>query len=81
MFARGTFHTFWKQIAKNTGYDIKLIRDIKKYVFEDKHDMSDGYKRFVPDFYMAQSWQRLIEGNNIQHHDLLLLDHELYEKY
>lgn len=43
--------------------------------------MSGGYKRFVPDFYMAQSWQRLIEGNNIQHHDLLLLDHELYEKY
>ena len=29
---------------------------------------------------MAQSWQRLIEGKNIQKHDITLLQHEILEQ-
>ncbi|MCR5479439.1 MAG: hypothetical protein K6F27_06210 [Ruminococcus sp.] len=29
---------------------------------------------------MAQSWQRLIEGKNIQPHDITLLNHEKMEQ-
>lgn len=71
--------TDYKKIAKNTGYSEKLIKKIKQYSFVDEHNLINGRKRFDPDYHMAQSWQRLIEGKNIQKHDLLLLEHEMYE--
>ncbi len=32
--------------------------------------------RFDSSYEIAQSWQRMIDGKNIQNHDLLLLRHE-----
>lgn len=68
-----------KKIAANTGYPIDLIKRIKYYTFIEEHELDNGKERFYPSFQMAQSWQRLIEGKNIQDHDLLLLEHEMYE--
>ena len=67
------------RIAKNTGFEETQIRDVKNYIFNDVHDLADnGDRRFFPDFAMAESWQRLINGN-IEPHDLTLLKHELEE--
>lgn len=71
--------TDYKKIAINTGYSEKLIKRIKQYSFIDEHELLNGKERFYPDYHIAESWQRLIEGKNIQPHDLLLLEHEMYE--
>lgn len=66
-------------IAKNTGFEESQIRDIKNYIFNDVHELEyNGTARFFPDFAMAESWQRLINGN-IEPHDITLLKHELEE--
>lgn len=67
------------RISKNTGWETKKIQQIKEHIFIKKHHLSDGYKRFDPDFDMAQSWQRLIDGKNIKPCDILLLNHEFME--
>lgn len=36
-------------------------------------------QRFDPSYEIAQSWQRLIDGRNIQEQDMVLLNHELME--
>ncbi|MPN00354.1 hypothetical protein SDC9_147548 [bioreactor metagenome] len=70
-----------QKISKNTGIDISDITEIKKYIFYDEHDLGEeGSSLFDPDYMMAQSWQRLIEGTDIQQHDITLLKHELSEK-
>ena len=58
-----------------------VIQRIKDFIFMDIHDLGGGrISRFDASFEMAQSWQRLIEGKNIQPHDLTLLRHEIMEK-
>lgn len=70
-----------KKIARNTGNSVEDIQKIKDYVFFDIHDLGDGRTdKFDSDFMMAQSWQRLIEGKDIQSHDFTLLKHELLER-
>ena len=67
-------------IAQNTGFAVGDIRSIKQHVFIDTHDLGKKLPtRFEPDYDMAVSWQRLIEGKNIQEMDLVLLNHELTE--
>lgn len=69
-------------IAKNTGYDEQAIRDIEDYLFRNLSLYNEDTKQwelFAPDFAIAQSWQRLADGKNIQPHDLTLLKHEMYE--
>lgn len=39
----------------------------------------DEWRQFDPDCAIAQSWQRLMVGKNIQPHDRTLIEHELYE--
>ncbi|MDE5588716.1 MAG: phage head morphogenesis protein, partial [Acetatifactor sp.] len=69
-----------KRIAENTGYPEKEIRRIKDFIFMTKHDLGRGkLEYFDPSYEMAQSWQRLIDGRNIQEHDLTLLKHEMLE--
>ena len=68
-------------IAKNTGFSVEEIKKIKNHIFCDEHDLGNGQiGRFDPDYMMAQSWQRLIDGKNIQKHDYTLLKHELFER-
>lgn len=76
------FSTDVKRIAANLEKNEADIRKIKAYLFEDKSlfDPDTGeYKRFFPDCAIAQSWQRLMNGKNIQPHDRTLIKHELYE--
>lgn len=67
------------RISKNTGYDKKLIEQIKNYLFYDEHEIYGIKRRFDPDFSIAQSWQRLAQ-NEIKDHDLVLIKHEIMEK-
>lgn len=70
-----------KRIAQNTGLKEDDIQRIKNYLFLDKHDLGEvGLERFAPDFYIAESWRRLISGKDIQPHDITLLHHEIMEK-
>lgn len=66
-------------ISKNTGISKNDITKIKNYLFIDKHNLSTGYKTFFPDYDIAVSWQRLVEGKHIKHMDYVLLNHELEE--
>lgn len=68
------------KISKNTGFSEELIESIKNFIFMEKHDLGDRVDYFDPDYKMAESWQRLIDGKNIQHHDLTLLKHEKMER-
>ena len=67
-------------ISKNTGFEESEIRKVKNYIFFDKHDLDNGQLvRFAPDYMMAESWQRLIDGKQ-KPHDITLLQHELLEE-
>ncbi len=69
-----------EKIAKVTGYPREQIQNIKNYIFYDKHDLGGvEAERFAPDYMMAESWRRLIEGKPEQH-DLTLIRHEIMEK-
>ena len=68
-----------EKIAANTGFREQDIRIIKSHVFIEEHDLYVGRKRFASDYEMAQSWQRLIDGRNIQERDIVLLNHEFLE--
>ena len=68
------------RIAANTDFRVADIQRIKNHVFYNKHELYDGkIGRFDADYEMAQSWQRLIDGHNIQVRDIVLLNHEFLE--
>ncbi len=70
-----------RRIAENTGYAESDIQRIKNFIFLDKHDLRDGkIAHFDASYEMAESWQRLIDGKQIQPHDLTLLKHEMMER-
>ncbi len=64
------------RVARNSGVEASVVRRAYEHVFIDEHDLYDGRHRFVPDYDMSQSWQRLSTGKNVQHHDITLLRHE-----
>lgn len=67
-------------ISKNTGLEESAIRKVKNYIFLDEHDLGNGkFERFAPDYMMAESWKRLIDGKQ-KPHDITLLRHELLEE-
>lgn len=69
-----------KQFRKITGLKESAIRKIKNYIFFDEHDIGNGqFERFAPDYMMAESWKRLIDGKQ-KPHDITLLKHELLEE-
>ena len=67
-----------EKIAKNTGFSIQQIQEIKNYLFINVHDFEMGKGRFYPDYDISQSWQRLIAGN-FEVADIVLLEHEQME--
>lgn len=69
-----------RKISNNTGFSEEDITEIKNFIFMQKHDLGDKIDYFAPSYEMAQSWQRLIDGKNIQPHDLTLLNHEKMER-
>lgn len=75
-----------RKIYSNIG-KFKEMKDFTKedvdiafnHVFNDIHILKDGEGLFHPEVNMAESWERLITGNDIQSHDLILLKHERLE--
>lgn len=68
------------RIAKATGFAEEDIRAIKYYIFMEKHDLGGAeLEYFAPDYMMAESWQRLIDGKP-ESHDITLLNHEIMER-
>ena len=65
-------------ISKNTGISEKDILAIKNYLFVDKHEFLEN-ERFYHNYYISQSWQRLISGKNIKKQDMIMINHELME--
>lgn len=66
-------------ISSNTKIDEVLVEKMFEHLFVNKYDLEEGYKTFAPDYDIAQSIQRLREGNNIQEHDIILIKHEAME--
>ena len=69
-----------KSIAENTEFSAEEVQIVKNHIFFNQYDL--GYEfptSFDPDYDMAVSWQRLIEGKNIQEMDIVMLNHELME--
>lgn len=68
------------KIAKTTGMSTEEIQAVKDFIFLEKHDLGGKEKElFEPDYMMAQSWQRLIEGKP-EKHDITMLKHEIMER-
>ena len=75
-----------RKIYSNIG-KFKEMKDFTKedvdiafnHVFNDIHILKDGESLFHPEVNMAESWERLITGKDIQSHDLILLKHERLE--
>jgi hypothetical protein len=75
-----SMHTDVSKIAAATGFTEDEIRDIKNYLFVEKHDLGNGgMEQFAPDYMIAQSRQRLVDGKP-EPHDITLLEHERYER-
>ncbi|MGU7923386.1 minor capsid protein [Streptococcus suis] len=75
---RSTVHEV-ARITKHTGFAKRDVQAIYDHVFENYYELEGGSKRFDPDYDMAQSWDRLFSGKDIQKHDITLLHHELME--
>lgn len=68
------------RIAKNLGKSYEQILLVKNYLFMNAHNLNGEVKLFDPSFEIAESWRRLaFDEKNIQPHDILLIEHELYE--
>ena len=69
-----------KAIAKNTGFKKSWLKKIKNHIFFNEYDLGKKkLSRFDPDYDMAVSWQRLIDGKDIHEMDLIMLNHENME--
>ena len=74
------FSSDCEHIAKNTGFSLEQILMVKNFLFIDEHNIYGGVRRFDPTFQIAESWRRLaFEKENIQTHDITLINHELLE--
>ena len=70
-----------KRIAENTGWSVEDVQRVKEHVFFNSHNLGDRVDRFDPSYFIAQSWQRLIQGKGeIKEEDIVLLNHELMER-
>lgn len=66
------------KISEATGISKDKLDKIKDHVFIKEHELIDGKRRFDPDYEMAQSWQRLLNGD-YKEQDIVLLKHEYAE--
>ena len=67
-------------ISRNTGFSESDIEKIKNHIFFNEYDLGrKSLSKFDPDYDMAVSWQRLIDGKNIEEMDLVMINHELME--
>ena len=69
-----------EKLSKHGGISQKSARKVYEHVFINEYDLYGGRKRFEPSYSMAQSFQRLLSGKDIQPHDFILLRHERLER-
>ena len=67
------------KIAQASSMSKQDARTAFNHLFINEHDLENGHKKFDPDYYMAQSIQRLIDTRNPEEHDLILFKHEALE--
>lgn len=68
------------KIAVNTGLTKESAKNIYEHVFTGRHLFKSGEMRaFDPDYDMAESFRRILEGKDIKPHDLIMLKHEKLE--
>ena len=68
------------KIAQNAKISKKAAQEIYEHVFINEHPFRNGEKRvFDPDYDMAESFRRILEGKNIKPHDIVMLKHENLE--
>ena len=67
------------KIASASGMGIEDATRAFNHLLIDEHDLDSGRARFAPDYFIAQSMQRLIDTGNPLPHDLLLFRHEAEE--
>ena len=68
------------KISNATGMSKADVQSVKDFIFLDKHDLGNGkLEYFEPDYMMAESWRRLVDGKP-EKHDITLLNHEIMEK-
>lgn len=68
------------KISETTGISRDKIQEIKNFIFLEKHQLGGMEPEyFAPDYMMAESWRRLIDGKP-EPHDITLINHELMEK-
>lgn len=67
------------RVSKHSGMKKSDITKVYNHMFINEYELTGGKKRFDPDIDMAESWQRLFIGKNIQKHDIIMLKHELLE--
>ena len=69
-----------KRISENVGWNLKAVERVKNHIFFNKHMIYGEMSQFDPSYYMAQSWQRLIQGGKeIREQEHVLLKHEYLE--
>lgn len=68
------------RISKATGFPEEDIKNVKEFIFLEKHDLGGAeLEYFEPDFMMAESWRRLVDGKP-EKHDITMLNHEILER-
>lgn len=64
------------RLAKTADISKVVAKDVYEHVFVNKHMLGNQWKRFDPDYDMAESFRRLLEGKDIQSHDIVMIKHE-----
>ncbi len=68
------------RISKTTGMSEDSIKSVKNFIFYEKHELGgEEPELFEPDYMMAESWRRLVEGKP-EPHDITMIKHELLEQ-
>lgn len=66
------------KISKSSKMRRKSIEKVIEHVFDNMYNLNKGNTTFEPDFQMAQSFQRLINGKPLRR-DIIMLKHERLE--
>ncbi len=66
-------------MTESSGLPREVVDNAFAHVFERKHELDNGYTYFVPEYFMAQSFQRLRLNDHVRPYDITLLQHENLE--
>lgn len=67
------------RLAKGAGISEETAKEVYEHIFVNEYMINGVKKRFDPDYDMAESFRRLLEGKNIKPHDKIMIQHEELE--